>query len=193
MQPWSEIYAGQRTVITRPDDKDILINIAGFGAAWFALIYFTASGSEGLGLAFALVVVVLHLWQSPEWTTELQLIVFASVFGVMAEALVMYLGLITYSGAAIVPGLPPAWIVAQWALFATLLNVTLRSLRGWVLLSMGLGFVFLPIAKLLGLKFGVVEMQLPLYRSIALIGLCWSLALVVLFAAARLWDGWQEQ
>ena len=179
-------------MITRPDDKDVLINFAGFGVAWFALIYFAANGSEGLGLAIALAVVALHLWQSPDWIAELQLIVFASAFGVMAEALVMYLGLVTYSGAALQGGLPPAWVIAQWTLFSTLLNVTLRPLRGWVLLSLGLGFVFLPIAKLVGMKFGVVEMQLPIYRSIALIGLCWSMALVILFAAARLWDGWRE-
>lgn len=177
---------------TRPNDIDVLLNVGGFLAAWLALFYFAANGPGGLGLVLALAIIALHVWQSPDGLAEVRLIGIATAIGAVAEALIIHLDLISYSGVSLVGGLPPLWVLAQWAVFATLLNVTLRPLRSWVLLSLGLGFVFLPLAKLVGLKFGVADMPAPAYRSVALIGLCWSVTLVALFAAARFWDGWRE-
>ncbi|MEQ8823255.1 MAG: DUF2878 domain-containing protein [Filomicrobium sp.] len=178
---------------TRPDGNDVLINTAAFVAAWLALLHYASQGQEEFGLAAGIAVVIFHIWRSPMGLAEAKLIALVTAVGTGAEALIMYLGLASYSGVSLNASLPPWWVMAQWAVFATLLNVALRPIRSWILLSLGLGFVFLPIAKLLVMKFGVVDLTLPVHRSIALIGLCWSVVLTAVFALARIFDGWEEQ
>ena len=75
---------------------------------------------------------------------------------------------------------------------STLLNVTFRPFREWVVAAVIFGFAFAPLAYYAGAKLGAMTMPDPILRSLSLIGVAWAVALPLLLTLAFRWDGWKD-
>ncbi len=136
--------------------KRLAVNVVGFQLAWFALVLGAASGRDFLALAFAALVVVVHLAVSSMPLREAQLLIAVTVLGAAWESVPLALGWIDYRGAAPLAGFPPYWLAALWLVFATTLNGALRWFQPRLLLAAGVGAVVGPLCYLAGERLGAV-------------------------------------
>ncbi len=180
----------------RPDTRDVLINLAAFQCAWLSLALGAAHGLSGVGIVVAIAVMVLHLRRSPDVIAEAKLMTAALLLGIVVESALMAGGLIVFEQNSSASGqlsyIAPAWILSLWPAFATLLNVTLRPFRKWIVGAIVVGAALVPAAYWAGKVLGAMIIPEPALRSLAVIGLAWAIALPVLFALARFWDGWRD-
>ena len=101
------------------------------------------------------------------------------------------LGWVHFETGVLVEGAAPYWMVALWAIFATTLNVSLRSLRphGW--LAAVLGAIGGPVAYYAGARLGALEFGAPASApALAAIGIGWAILTPALLCAARRLDGY---
>ena len=107
-----------------------LITFLAFQAAWFACILGAAHGTPALGIAAVLAAVALQLAMSSARSHDAALIASALVIGLAWDSAMARAGIVTYASPGPFPAWAPAWILALWALFATLLREPLRWLHG---------------------------------------------------------------
>ena len=79
-------------------------------------------------------------------------------------------------------------MVALWAIFATTLNVSLRSLRPHRWLAALLGAIGGPVAYYAGARLGALEFGTPA-PALAAIGIGWAILTPALLGTARRLDG----
>jgi len=136
----------------------ILANILAFQAGWFACILGGAYQRPWLGTATAAVIVAAHLAGARARAREATLVVLVALVGFAWDSALVALGWFDYASGTVIDGAAPTWILALWALFATTLNVSLRWLRGRLLLAAGLGAIGGPLAFYTGASLGAVTM-----------------------------------
>lgn len=156
--------------------------------AWFALVLSAAHGQPAWGLPAALLVMAWHLHLAPRPRTEAALIAFAALLGSTADALVLRQGVLAYASGQWFAALPPFWMPALWAVFATSLNVTLRWLRSRLWLATMLGAAGGPLAFASGARLGAAELLEPVH-ALWLLSVEWALMLPLLVALAARLDG----
>lgn len=171
-----------------PDRLWLWANVLWTQCAWFAAVLAAAHGLPGWGYAPATAVLLWHLYKVEHPAREALLIVLTALVGTGADALVLMQGVIAYAGAPEAGGLPPLWITALWAVFATSLNVTLRWLQGRWYLSSALGAVAGPMAFTSASRLGATSLTEPAL-ALLLLALEWGLMLPALCALARRLDG----
>lgn len=183
-------------MVQRPSTKDVLINLVAFQCAWLALALGAAHGRSGIGIVVALLVIALHLYRSPDARAESKLLFAALIMGLVVESALMSGGVIVFDDERPVDGLQahlaPAWLVTLWPAFSTLLNVTFRPFRAWVVFAIVLGAAGVPVAYYAGEILGALSLPGPALHGLATIGLAWAIALPVLFGLARRFDGWKH-
>jgi Protein of unknown function (DUF2878) len=151
----------------------LIANFVAFQLAWFACVVAAARGQQWLGVAAVLVVAAVFAWLAPRPARALQLFALVTLIGAVWDSAVSATGWMTYAGASAAGWLAPAWIVAMWTLFATLLNVCLRWLRARPALSALFGLVGGPLAYYGGARLGAVSFaNLP--AALALQGIGWA-------------------
>jgi hypothetical protein len=165
----------------------ILLNFVLFQLAWFACVILAARGQQWLGIAAIAAAVAVYLWLAPRKLPAVQLLLVVTAIGLVWECLVLATGWMHYASAWSVAWLAPAWIVAMWTLFGTLLNVSLRWLRGRTWLSVLFGLVGGPMADYGGVKLGAVFWSAPV-NAILLQGLGWAVLTPILISLARRFD-----
>ena len=165
----------------------LIVNFILFQLAWFACVVAAARGSSWLGVLVALVVAAVHVMRSRRPRAEIQLLVLTTGIGVAWESAVLSTGWIHYAGSWPATWLAPDWIIAMWTLFGTLLNVSLRWLRGRWLLAVVFGLVGGPLAYYGGVKLGAVFLLQPTY-ALLLQGLGWAVLTPLLVQVARRYD-----
>ncbi len=160
--------------------------------AWLALVLGAANGLHYVGLAMALGILALHLVRSPCALPEARLLLAAAAVGFLIETAILATGLVSYTAPALFSWLPPLWLVMLWPAFATLLNVTFRPFRDWVVAAVIFGFAVVPLAYYAGAQLGAMTLFAPILQSLCVVGLAWAVALPLLLALARRWDGWRD-
>ncbi|MDX2289279.1 MAG: DUF2878 domain-containing protein [Hyphomicrobiaceae bacterium] len=175
----------------RPTTADILINLAGFQVAWLSLAVSAAAGASHWGILVALVAMAVHLARSPSSRPEVLLAVSAVVIGAAVETALAAATAVSPAASGPWPPFPPFWLLALWAVFATLLNVTLRPLCPHIVLQVCLGCLFVPLSYYAGDALGALTLLAPVATSLGLVGLAWAFALPLLMALARRLDGWR--
>lgn len=163
----------------------LAINIIAFQITWFACVLGAVHGWPLLGVAAAIITIALHLFFSNNRASELKLIVFAITLGLVLESLLIYSGLTSFVGQP--PGgppLPPLWLLAMWAAFATLPNGCLSWLQTRPALAALLGLVGGPLAYLGGERLGGITILEPRLFAISAIAVVWAIATVLLIKAA---------
>lgn len=167
----------------------IALNVVLFQAGWFACVLGAAHGLPWIGALAAALVVGVHLARAARPRRELALVAVAAGAGAAFETLLAQSGLVRIDAGVPIAGAAAYWMVALWAIFATTLNVSLRSLRPHLALAALLGAVGGPAAYFAGARLGALELT-AVGASLAAIAIGWAVLAPLLLGAARRLDGY---
>jgi hypothetical protein len=159
--------------------RNAIINLGLFQLAWFACVLGGAQGLGWLGVAVAAAVVGIHLWRSETPRSEALLIVAVATIGTLWDGLLVRFGFLEYPSGTPLPWLPPIWIAAMWASFATTLNGGLSWLKGRWGLASAFGAIGGPLAFYAGHGLGAVAFPDPVVAMAVLAG-GWSFLMPLL-------------
>ena len=104
-------------------------------------------------------------------------------------SMLVWLNWLQYSSGILIPNTAPYWIVLMWGLFATILNVSLRWLRGRWLIAAIAGGLGGPLAYYGGHRLGALEFGDQNAALIAL-ALGWAVVTPILVALSERFDGY---
>lgn len=193
-------------------DKHLwVLNLLLFQLGWWALVLSAARGYPGLGLAVVALILAWHLGRVRPLASEALLIGLAALIGLSFDSLLIATGWVSFgppapvasqalgvathpvlasasfpttsTGASLAAALPPSWMVALWANFATTLNLSLVSLQTRPGLAALLGLVGGPLAYWGGASLGAMTFVAPLPALITL-AMGWALLTPLLLALA---------
>lgn len=170
---------------------NLVLNVVLFQAGWFACVLGAANGLPWAGALAAMAIVGWHLARAVQPKRELALVAAAALAGAAFETVLVQTGWLRFDSGVLLEGAAPYWMVALWALFATTLNVSLRSLRAHPALSAVLGAVGGPAAYYAGAQLGAVEL-VAAGAALATIGAGWAVLAPALLSAARRLDGFAQ-
>jgi hypothetical protein len=157
-------------------------------AGWFACVLSAARGAPWVGVAIAIVLVVLHVLRVPRPDSEVKLLAAVLVLGGIWESALVAAGLLQYPVGNVLPETAPYWILALWALFAAQLNTTFGWLRHRLPLAALLGACAGPMSFRAGAALGAVRFVHP-WPATAALALGWAVLMPVLMVFSRNWDG----
>jgi hypothetical protein len=157
-----------------PSTGLLIGNFLAFQFAWFACVMAAAGGQPWLGIATIAAVAAVFIALSPRPARTLLLYALVTLAGAAWDSLTSATGWIHFIGAAHAGWLLPLWMISMWTLFATMLNVCLRWLRGRTWLAALCGLVGGPLAYFGGARLGAVSFgNLP--AAMLLQGAGWAL------------------
>ena len=166
----------------------VTINFLAFLAGWFGSVLGAAAGMPWVGPVIVTMVGALHLSIVPQPRKELVLLMSAAGLGLVIDSAFVALGWVRFETGVLIEGLAPYWIVVMWIGFATTLNTCMRWLRDYPLLAAGFGLVGGPLVYWFGSALGALELSTGPAAVIG-IGVSWAIAMPLLYALARRFDG----
>ncbi len=166
-----------------------VLNLVAFQTGWWALVLTAAQGRPGVGLGVVALLLAWHLGRVRPRGAEAILLGLAALIGLGFDSLLLASGWVSFRGGDLTgglgPDLPPLWMTALWANFATTLNVSLVSLQTRPGLAALLGLVGGPAAYWGGAELGAMSFLDPTAGLIAL-ALGWAILTPLLLTLARL-------
>ncbi len=169
----------------------VLINFVLFQIGWFACVLGAARQMPWLGVATVIAIVIWHLMQARQAKKEVQLLLIALVIGGVFDQIMLNHQLITYQAHGWADYLVPVWILALWAEFVTVLNVSLRWMRGRRLIAVLFGAIGGPLAYMGAEKLGAVTLNhLPV--SYIALSLGWAILTPLLLKLSEKFDGFSQ-
>jgi hypothetical protein len=178
----------EKSGVSRDITRTVL-NLVLFQIGWFACVLSAAAGSPSVGAGIAVGIVTFHLFRASVPGQELFLVLSALAIGTVWESLLVWMNLVSYEVGTIIRWAAPYWIILMWGLFATILNVSLRWLRGrWLLQTLG-GLAGGPLAFYGGHRLGALEFG---NESVALfiLALGWAVLTPLLMTLSVRFDGY---
>ena len=181
--------------------SQLIINFVLFQIGWFACVLGAGKQLPWLGVIVVAVIVAWHLLQAKQAKPEIILLVLALLIGGMFDQLMLSSHLISYQAHGWNIGqdstsIVPAWILALWAVFATVLNVSLRWMkniksRGKWLVAILFGAVGGPLAYMGAQKLGAATLNSVPMSYIAL-SVGWGILTPLLLKISEKFDGFKE-
>jgi hypothetical protein len=169
--------------------KMIVSNFVLFQIGWFACVWSAAEHRPWFGVLVTTAVVVGHVLRAPKPKAELKLALLSLGLGLVFDSLLVWQGWLQYSSGIVLPNVAPYWIVALWGLFATLLNVSLRWMRGRWVLAVLFGAAGGPAAYYGGLRLGALEfINMP--AGLLALAIGWAVLTPVLLMLSARFDGY---
>ena len=162
-----------------------LINYALYQIGWFACVLGGASHRPWTGLLIALILVGVHLALSLERSLEVRLVVLATAVGAVVEMVQIAAGTYRFTSGTVTDALPPPWLLAMWAQFATTFRFSLRSVVTRPVPAVLFGAAGGPIAFLAGERLGAVTLLPPLAYGLLRLSVSWAIALIIFSAVVR--------
>lgn len=162
-----------------------LVNYTLYQIGWFACVLGAASQRPWTGCLIGMILVGVHLALSVERVLEVQLVVLATAVGAAVEVILIAAGTCRFTSGTVTDALPPPWLLAMWAQFATTFRFSLRSVVTRPVLAVLFGAAGGPIAFLAGERLGAVTRLPPLGQSLLRLSIIWAVALVVFSAVVR--------
>lgn len=162
----------------------LVLQFMAFQGAWFLCVLGAARGRPGLGIAVAALICGVRLAVSSARWEDLVLICAAATLGLSWDTAMLRTGVVEYASPGPVPGWAPAWIVALWALFGTLLSGPLRWLRGRWLLAAVLGGAGGAVSYLCAVRLGAGSFTDP-GQAMLVLGSGWACMTLLLTELAR--------
>jgi Protein of unknown function (DUF2878) len=175
----ARVTAGKATVIT---------NFVLFQLGWFACVLGAAQDYPWAGTVAAAAIVAWHIRSAARPAAEVNLLLQVVLIGAVWDSLLVMLGWIAYPSGTLLAGTAPHWILALWALFATSLNVSMRWLKGRLLLAALMGAVCGPLSYWAAVRLGAVQFVHPAQVIVAL-AVGWALIMPALMLLSQRNDG----
>ena len=175
--------------VMKPSTTMVVSNFLLFQIGWFACVWSAAADQPWIGLLVTMGVVVVHVFRAPVPQVELKLVALALATGLVFDSILVWEGWLQYSSGMVLPNVAPYWIVALWGLFATLLNVSLRWMRGrWVIAAL-FGAAGGPAAYWGGLRLGALEFG-NMRAGLVALAIGWAVLTPLLLALSARFDGY---
>ena len=179
---------------------NVITNFVLYQIGWFACVIGAAKQMPWLGVIAVLIIIIWHLTQAKQPKQELKLLFIVLVIGGTFDQLLLNHQLISYQahgwGSASWSHLiVPVWILALWAEFVTVLNVSLRWLKQikppvrWIIAVL-FGAIGGPLAYMGAEKLGAVTLNSAPASFIAL-SVGWALLTPLLIKLSEKMDGFQ--
>ena len=162
-----------------------LINYAIYQIGWFACVLGAASHRPWTGFLMAMILIGAHLALSVERSLEVRLVLLAAAVGAVVEMIQIAAGTYRFTSGTVTDALPPPWLLAMWAQFATTFRFSLRSVVTRPVLAIVFGAAGGPIAFLAGERLGAVTLLPPLAYGLLSLSVSWAIALIVFSAVVR--------
>jgi hypothetical protein len=162
----------------------MVVNIVAFQIGWFACVLGAAHGWLWAGPVVVAAAVGLHLALAAHPFEELKIVVAALVIGAVWESLLLNLDLVRYPSGLLFAHLPPLWMLALWAVFATTINSSLGWLKQRLLLAGLLGALAGPLSYWAGARLGALELVFPVL-ALAALAVGWGVITPLLLTLAR--------
>ncbi len=164
-----------------------IINIVLYQCAWFASVLGAAYQQPWLGLEVAVIVLALHFILAKDPLPEAKLVAIVMLIGFTFDQMLLSLDLIEYQSHGWSKAFVPAWILALWLTFATLLNVSLRWMRAKLSLAALFGFIGGPLAYHAAQSIGAITINLSTAYWLLAIG--WAIVMPAFLVLAKRFDG----
>jgi hypothetical protein len=162
-----------------------LINYVIYQIGWFACVLGAASQRPWTGLVIAMILIGVHLVLSEERSIEIRLVVLATAVGAVIEMIQIAAGTYRFTSGTLTDALPPPWLLAMWAQFATTFRFSLRHVITWPVAAVLFGAAGGPIALLAGEALGAVTLMTPLVYGLLRLSISWAIALAVFSVVVR--------
>jgi len=107
----------------------LVFNVVLFQLGWFACVLGAAHDLPWIGVPAAVAIIAWHLARAAQPKPEFALIAAAALLGALFETLLVQSGWVRFARGTLIEGTAPYWMITLWAIFATTLNVSLRSQR----------------------------------------------------------------
>lgn len=169
----------------------ILINFVLFQIGWFACVLSAAALRPWIGALIAMIIVTVHVLRAHAREAEVKLVLIALAIGAVWDSMLVWQNWLQYPSGTLLPNTAPYWIVLMWGLFATILNVSLRWLRGrWVIAAVA-GAVGGPLAYYGGYRLDALQFG---NETVALLALAvgWAVLTPLLMALSVRFDGYGQ-
>jgi hypothetical protein len=166
-----------------------VLNYALYQLGWFACVLGAASGRPWLGSALGILPIAAHVGLSCRRGDALALAVATAALGVAVDVPQIGLGTLRFGIGAVVPWLPPPWLVLVWAQFAMTFHFGLGWLQRHPLRAAAFGALGGPLAFLGGARLGVVALHPALWPSLLSLALTWAIAMPLAAALAERQSG----
>ncbi len=173
----------------------VVINFTLYQAGWFVCVLGAANQQPWLGVVAMLIIVAWHLKQAIQPIQELALSLVAVVIGGTFDQLMLNQQLVQYQAHGWSELLVPVWMLALWAEFATLLNVSLRWMRGRWLLAVLFGAIGGPLAYMAAELLGAVTLNTMSFGGVPAtyltLSIGWAILTPMLLMLSQQLDGFE--
>lgn len=164
-----------------------IFNIVLYQCAWFACVLGAAHQQPWMGLGVTGVVLAWHFMQVEQVKPEAWLILIALLIGLLFDQALLSFQLIDYRAHGWSEAFVPAWILALWLGFATLLNVSLRWMRTKLVIAALFGFIGGPLAYYAAV--GLDAITITNYTAYGVLAIGWAIVTPLLLVVAKRFDG----
>ena len=170
--------------------KNVVINFILFQIGWFACVVGAAKQMPWLGVIVVAAIVAWHLSQAILPRLEVYLILITLIIGAIYDQTMLQNNLLTYQAHGWSNNLTPAWILALWVEFATILNVSLRWMKKCWFIAILFGAIGGPLAYVGAARLGAVQLDnLPL--SYVALSVGWAIITPLLLKLSERLDGFK--
>jgi len=161
----------------------IFQNFITFQIGWFACVLGASTDKAWVGLVIAMIVVLFHLYSDDDPMAEVKLIFTAMLLGLILDGLLTSSNWLIYANQNGQSFVPPYWIIALWAIFATTINVTLKWMHSRYVIACIFGMIGGPLSFIAGKELGAVVFIQPTQALLAL-AIGWGIAMPLLIYCA---------
>ena len=168
----------------------VIINFVLYEIAWFSSVIGAANNMPWLGVQVIIAVLAWHFIQAKKPSLEVTLLLITLIIGGLFDQILLSSGLIFYESHGWSNHIVPAWILTMWAGFVTLLNISLRWMRGRLILSIFFGAIGGPLAYAAAASLGAVSLNDGLLSYLTL-SFGWAILTPLLLKLAEKFDGYK--
>ncbi len=151
-----------------------LVNFVLYQTGWFACVLGLANDHPWLGTLAALALIGVHIGLTRHPVSELKLVAFAGIVGLMVDSFQLAAGVFSFPSGQLAAWLPPPAVIVMWMQFATILPYCFNWLSRRYVLSSVLGLAGGPLAFFGGERLGAVVFLPPPLPHYLFLGLLWA-------------------
>lgn len=150
----------------------MILNALGFQMCWLGLVLLGNSF-----VPFAIILLAIHLFFLSKGEYEVLLVITIVCIGSLVDTFLTLSHIFVFNSVLFVP----AWLIVLWACFACTITHSLSFLRNWPVLQVVTGLFIAPLSYFAGNKFNVVEFSYSPLITFFMLGVIWSVLMLLFF------------